>query len=101
MRTLSDCVNGWLCVWEWPEYSGAARSFRGTGVYNLGDIGWRDRISSIWNRTNVTVVTFDSRTYPVRDRVLYVDPSEAYRDLSHEPHDGGGSWNNKIDKIGI
>ncbi|MFI7452771.1 peptidase inhibitor family I36 protein [Nonomuraea sp. NPDC049714] len=101
MRDASDCPDGWVCVWEWIGYEGAGKRWREAGRHNLGDVGWRDRITSIWNRTDVLVGMVNSRSWPQGDEILPVGPGGYYYDLGTERYPGGGTWNNKIDRIFI
>ncbi|WP_406312935.1 peptidase inhibitor family I36 protein [Streptosporangium sp. NBC_01639] len=99
VRDLSDCPVHWVCIWEWPQYSGAGTRYIGAGTRNLGDYDWRDRVSSVYNRTDATVTLVDSRSFLESDKTLAVHAGSLIPDLGNVSYPGGGTWNNKVDKI--
>ncbi|MFC5832612.1 peptidase inhibitor family I36 protein [Nonomuraea insulae] len=101
MRVLdqSDCPIHWFCIWEWPQYSGAGTRYTGAGTKELGDYGWRDMVSSVYNRTGGTVTLVDSRSFLESDKTLAVYAGSLIPDLGKVSYPGGGTWNNKVDKI--
>ncbi len=97
VRDMSDCRDGWLCVWEWTNYQGDRYSRKSAGTMELED-SWRDRITSVWNRRNSSVVLVNVRTgFP--DVTKTVHAGDAIADLGKEGYFLGGNWNNKVDKI--
>ncbi|MGW0811226.1 peptidase inhibitor family I36 protein [Nonomuraea sp. NPDC002799] len=96
---LSDCPIHWVCIWEWPQYSGAGTRYNGAGTKELGDYGWRDMVSSVYNRTGGTVTLVDSRSFLESDKTLAVHAGSLIPDLGKVSYPGGGTWNNKVDKI--
>ncbi|WP_187414109.1 peptidase inhibitor family I36 protein [Nonomuraea sp. PA05] len=97
---LSECTPGWLCVWEYPNRQGDRYSRKSAGTMELGGVGWRDRISSVWNRRNASVTLVDSRSGVVPDVTLPVPAGQLIPDLGDVKYLSNlADWNNKVDKI--
>ncbi|MFC7819143.1 MULTISPECIES: peptidase inhibitor family I36 protein [unclassified Streptomyces] len=94
----SDCKRGWVCLWEYPGYEGAAWSAAsGSGYYTVGS-KVRNKVSSIWNNTDHYVVLYsECEEYAVLGPDAYVYDFSTWRC-------GGttyNTWNNKIDALNI
>lgn len=94
LATSADCPRGWVCLFEDADYTGRMLKFRDVGTQDLRNWrgGFRDKTSSVWNRTLRTVVLLNQRTR-LRDERYPIAPGGFYSHL--------GKWNDKTDKITI
>ncbi|KAI8918432.1 hypothetical protein DFJ77DRAFT_294149 [Powellomyces hirtus] len=73
-RAPSSCGSGWGCIYDSTNYGGRKLQWRDRGVHNLGDWGFSDKTSSVYNNrggsiklTNVRGLRPDiNKTYAAR-----------------------------------
>ncbi|MFI8490473.1 peptidase inhibitor family I36 protein [Streptomyces rubrogriseus] len=94
----SDCKSGWVCLWDYPGYDGAAWSAAsGPGYYTVGS-KVQGKVSSIWNNSSRTVYLWSEC-----DNYIVLGPGASVYDLSD--YNCGGTvyntWNNRTDSLDI
>ncbi|MFB6979067.1 peptidase inhibitor family I36 protein [Streptomyces scopuliridis] len=95
-RALSDCRVGWVCFWEWEDFTGAASSAVDLGPGERWNVpaNLRGKISSAANNSSWSVYLYSDQCATVRLPAKFVASS-----LTATPCSGGGTWNNKLDYI--
>ncbi|WP_327180410.1 peptidase inhibitor family I36 protein (plasmid) [Streptomyces sp. NBC_01335] len=94
----SDCKSGWVCLWDYPGYDGAAWSAaNGPGTYAVGS-NVQDKVSSVWNNSTHTVYLVSEC-----DNLIEIGPGGYVYDLS-DFNCGGtvyNTWNNRTDYVDV
>ena len=102
-RTLpgaaTDCPSGYLCLWEDVNFQGRMLRFRDSGVQDLGKWRFKDKTSSAYNKTGRPVQLIN--TYYLRNDIFPLSANHYSALLTTYPAPGGGTWNDKVDKIKI
>jgi len=92
----SDCKSGWVCLWDYPGYDGAAWSAAsGSGLYSVGS-NVQNKVSSVWNNSGYTVYLYSECDYWIG-----LGPGAAISDLSDYGCVGTvyNTWNNRTDYV--
>ncbi|MGW7292373.1 peptidase inhibitor family I36 protein [Streptomyces xiamenensis] len=97
----SDCPWGWVCLWEYKNYSSSGRLLMWSqpGTKNLGDWNFRDKASSACvARNQGGVEVHDWRTL-MPDPWMVLGAGYCYNDFSKISYPYGGNWDNRADSI--
>ncbi|RSM67949.1 hypothetical protein DMH04_47580 [Kibdelosporangium aridum] len=96
---LSDCKDGYFCIWDNMGWVGYLHGWRAPGNKELADYGLRDRANGVANKRDKEGRLVDFRTF-MRDPVLKVPAGHGDPDLgSRDDYPGGGHWRDKADKV--
>ena len=98
------CPAGWLCLWQDENYQGRMLQFRDVGYdQDLAQWNFRQKTSSVWNRTARTVHLKGQLATGVGSvsRTLTVLPGEMMPNLESEKVGLRSNWNDRIDSIRI
>ncbi|MFJ7903897.1 peptidase inhibitor family I36 protein [Streptomyces sp. NPDC096198] len=102
-----NCDADYWCLYQDANYKGRRLQFSSDGKKNLGDYGFRDRLSSVfywvgrWTINYGTAKLWDSRSWPLDDRQRDLIPPQGWSNLQDLPYPGGGNWNDKVDVFEI
>lgn len=94
----ADCKSGWVCLWDYPGYEGAAWSAAsGAGTYSVGS-NVQGKVSSIWNHSGYAVYLYSECT-----DVIEIDPGGYIYNLSDFKCGGTAynTWNNRTDYVDL
>ncbi|MFF8784529.1 peptidase inhibitor family I36 protein [Streptomyces sp. NPDC015125] len=100
------CIEDYWCLFENPNYAGRVLRFSSDGKHDLGEWGFRDKLSSVYYQvlrwpTNYGIARlWDYRSWPLHDRqrdlISHRHPSMANLD-----YPDGGNWNDKVDSFEV
>ncbi|MER7048126.1 peptidase inhibitor family I36 protein [Streptomyces jumonjinensis] len=94
----SDCVYGWVCLWEHSNYTGRRLQWSAAGTKKLGDWDFRDKASSgCVNRNIGGALVYDART-AMPDPYMALGNLYCYK-FTDVGYPTGGNWNDKADYI--
>ncbi|MEV5441639.1 peptidase inhibitor family I36 protein [Streptomyces sp. NPDC052644] len=94
----SDCVFGWVCLWEHSNYTGRRLQWDLEGTKQLSDWGFRDQASSgCVNRKAQGALVYDARS-AMPDPYMVMGNGYCY-DFTKASYWSGGNWNDKADYI--
>ncbi|MCZ9351309.1 peptidase inhibitor family I36 protein [Streptomyces mutabilis] len=94
----SDCVYGWVCLWEHSDYTGRRLQWTAKGTKQLGDWDFRDKASAgCVKRDQGGVSVYDART-GLPDPYMVLTNGGCYK-FSTASYPTGGTFNDKADYI--
>ncbi|WP_327235495.1 peptidase inhibitor family I36 protein [Streptomyces sp. NBC_01317] len=94
----ADCKSGWVCLWDFPGYEGAAWSAAsGPGFYSVGS-NVQGKVSSVWNNSGYSV-----NLYSECDGWIVLPAGSYISDLSTWNCAGTtfNTWNNRTDSLDV
>ncbi|MEU0032180.1 peptidase inhibitor family I36 protein [Streptomyces sp. NPDC006335] len=97
------CAADYWCLFQDANYGGRRLQFSSSGKKNLGDYGFRDKLSSVfywvgrWSINYGTATIWDSRSWPLHDRERELIPPHGWANFKNMDYPGGGNWNDKVD----
>ncbi|MFJ7077672.1 peptidase inhibitor family I36 protein [Streptomyces sp. NPDC098781] len=98
-----NCAADYWCLYQDANYKGRRLQFSSSGKKNLGDYGFRDKLSSVyywvgrWPLNYGTATIWDSRSWPLNDRQRDLIPPHGWSNFKNMDYPGGGNWDNKVD----
>ncbi|MGW0499511.1 peptidase inhibitor family I36 protein [Streptomyces sp. NPDC003007] len=97
------CAADYWCLFQDANYNGRRLQFSSSGKKNLGDYGFRDKLSSVYYWVGRWAVNYggatiwDWRSGLLHDRQRYLDPPHGWANFKNMAYPGGGNWNDKVD----
>ncbi|MDC0766089.1 peptidase inhibitor family I36 protein [Streptomyces sp. HD] len=98
-----NCAADYWCLYQDANYKGRRLQFSSSGKKDLGDYGFRDKLSSVyywvgrWSLNYGTATIWDSRSWPLHDRERELVPPHGWANFKNMDYPGGGNWDNKVD----
>ncbi|MEU5084255.1 MULTISPECIES: peptidase inhibitor family I36 protein [Streptomyces] len=102
-----NCAADYWCLYQDANYKGRKLQFSSDGKKNLGDYGFRDKLSSVfywvgqWSLNYGDATIWDSRSWPLDDRQRQLEPPKGWPNFQNLPYPGGGNWNDKVDTFEV
>ncbi|MFE2536326.1 peptidase inhibitor family I36 protein [Streptomyces sp. NPDC059371] len=98
-----NCASDYWCLYQDANYKGRRLQFSSSGKKNLGDYGFRDKLSSVyywvarWPLNYGFATIWDSRSGVLHDRQRELEPPHGWANFKNMDYPGGGNWNDKVD----
>ncbi|WP_369366537.1 peptidase inhibitor family I36 protein [Streptomyces sp. CG4] len=98
-----NCAADYWCLYQDANYRGRRLQFSSSGKKNLGDYGFRDKLSSVyywvgrWTINYGYAKIWDSRSGLLHDRQRDLLPPHGWANFKNMAYPGGGNWNDKVD----
>ncbi|MFH9867503.1 peptidase inhibitor family I36 protein [Streptomyces lydicus] len=102
----NGCIEDYWCLFENPNYQGRVLRFSSDGKHDLGEYGFRDKLSSVyyqvlrWTTNYGTARLWDYRSWPLHDRQRDL-VSLHHPSLANLEYPDGGNWNDKVDNFEV
>ncbi|MFF3416949.1 peptidase inhibitor family I36 protein [Streptomyces sp. NPDC002698] len=102
-----NCASDYWCLYQDPNYKGRRLQFSSSGKKNLGDYGFRDKLSSVyywvarWPLNYGYATIWDSRSGLLHDRQRDLEPPHGWSNFKNMDYPGGGNWNDKVDAFEV
>ncbi|MEW1675394.1 peptidase inhibitor family I36 protein [Streptomyces noursei] len=102
----AGCIADYWCLFENANYTGRVLRFSSDGKHDLGEYGFRDKLSSVYYWVVRWTVNYGTaRIWDYRSGLLYDRQRDLvslqHPNLANYAYPDGGNWDNKVDNFEV